>query len=141
MLWIYEGQTEFWGRVLAARTGLRTPQQTLDKLALDAATVFNRPGRAWKTLADSTLDVLYIPGHTVSWRDWQRREDYYPEGVLLWLNVDAHLREISGGKYGLDDFAHSFFATRGSVETITTYTFADICASLKRSPLPIGSAS
>jgi predicted metalloprotease with PDZ domain len=32
MLWVYEGQTEFWGRVLAARAGLRTTQQTLDKL-------------------------------------------------------------------------------------------------------------
>lgn len=36
MLWVYEGQTEFWGRVLAARSGLRTIQQTLDQFALDA---------------------------------------------------------------------------------------------------------
>jgi predicted metalloprotease with PDZ domain len=57
MLWVYEGQTEFWGRVLAARAGLRTTQQTLDKLALDAALVANRSGREWKTLADSTLDA------------------------------------------------------------------------------------
>jgi predicted metalloprotease with PDZ domain len=68
MLWVYEGQTEFWGRVLAARAGLRTTQQTLDKLALDAALVANRSGREWKTLADSTLDVLYMPGHAVTWR-------------------------------------------------------------------------
>src|SRR6185437_1154529 len=29
LLWVYEGQTEFWGRVLAARAGLRTRAQTL----------------------------------------------------------------------------------------------------------------
>jgi predicted metalloprotease with PDZ domain len=130
MLWVYEGQTEFWGRVLAARAGLRTTQETLDKLALDAAIVANRSGREWKTLADSTLDVLYMPGHAVTWRDWQRREDYYPEGVLLWLDVDARLRELSQNKVSLDQFAQRFFATHGSVESISTYNFQDVCDTL-----------
>jgi predicted metalloprotease with PDZ domain len=130
LLWVYEGQTEFWGRVLAARAGLRTTEQTLDKLALDAAMVANRSGREWKTLADSTLDVLYMPGHTVTWRDWQRREDYYPEGVLLWLDVDARLRELSQNKVSIDQFAQRFFATQGSVESISTYSFQDVCDTL-----------
>lgn len=130
MLWVYEGQTEFWGRVLAARAGLRTTQQTLDKLALDAALAANRSGREWKTLADSTLDVLYMPGHAVTWRDWQRREDYYPEGVLLWLDVDARLRELSQNKVSMDQFAQRFFATHGSVESISTYSFQDVCDTL-----------
>jgi predicted metalloprotease with PDZ domain len=109
LLWVYEGQTQFWGRVLAARAGLRTRQQTLDKLALDAALVANLRGRAWKTLADSANDASYMAMHHVTWRDWQRREDYYPEGVLLWLDVDARLRELSHGKHTLDDFAPLFF--------------------------------
>jgi predicted metalloprotease with PDZ domain len=132
MLWVYEGQTEFWGRVLAARAGLRTTQQTLDKLALDAALVANRSGREWKTLADSTLDVLYMPGHSVTWRDWQRREDYYPEGVLLWLDVDARLRELSQNKVSIDQVAQRFFATHGSVERISTYSFQDVCDTLNK---------
>jgi predicted metalloprotease with PDZ domain len=130
MLWVYEGQTEFWGRVLAARAGLRTRQQTLDKLALDAALVANRSGREWKTLADSTLDVLYMPGHTVQWHDWQRREDYYAEGVLLWLDVDARLRALSQNTVSLDQFAQRFFATHGSAESISTYSFQDVCDTL-----------
>jgi len=89
LLWVYEGQTEFWGRVLAARSNIRSYQEALDRFALDAALVADRPGRAWKDLADSTLNPLYMAGHPVTWRDWQRREDYYPEGVLLWLDVDA----------------------------------------------------
>jgi len=132
MLWVYEGQTEFWGRVLAARAGLRTTQQTLDKLALDAALVANRSGREWKTLADSALDVLYMPGHPVSWRDWQRREDYYPEGVLLWLDVDARMRELSQNKVSIDQFAQLFFATHGSVERISTYSFQDVCDTMNK---------
>jgi predicted metalloprotease with PDZ domain len=130
MLWVYEGQTEFWGRVLAARAGLRTSGETLDKLALDAAIVANRKGRAWKSLADSNYDPIYMVGHSVAWRDYQRREDYYPEGVLLWLDVDARLRELTKGLRGLDDFARLFFDTRGTVGTISTYTFEDICNAL-----------
>ncbi|NYF90182.1 PDZ domain-containing protein [Tunturiibacter empetritectus] len=130
MLWVYEGQTEFWGRVLAARAELRTYQETLDRLAMDAALVANRKGRTWKTLADSNNDPLYMAGHPIAWRDWQRREDYYPEGVLLWLDMDARLQEISGGQRTLDDFAHLFFATHGAVGKISTYTFEDVCSAL-----------
>lgn len=130
LLWVYEGQTEFWGRVLAARSGLRSRQDTLDKLALDAASVDNRPGRAWKSLADSTNDAVYMAGHHVAWRDWQRREDYYSEGVLVWLDVDARLRELSGGKHGLDDFAARFFHAGQAGAQVSTYTFQDVCAAL-----------
>ena len=130
LLWVYEGQTEFWGRVLAARSGMRSSQETLDRLALDAALVANRSGRAWKNLADSTLDALYMPGHSPAWRDWQRREDYYPEGVILWLGVNARLRELSKGEAGLDDFGRRFFAAHGYVEPTSTYTFEDVCVNL-----------
>ncbi|MEO7052583.1 MAG: hypothetical protein ABI128_13050 [Rhodanobacter sp.] len=130
LLWVYEGQTEFWGRVLAARAGLRDLQQSLDKIALDADVVANRSGRSWKTLQDSTSDATYMAGHPVAWRDWQRREDYYAEGVLLWLDVDARLRQLSAGRRGLDDFAHRFFkAGDGAAET-STYTFKDVCDAL-----------
>jgi predicted metalloprotease with PDZ domain len=130
LLWVYEGQTEFWGRVLAARSGMRSTQETLDKLALDAAVVAARPGRSWKSLADSSLDPLSVIGHPMPWRDWQRREDYYPEGVMLWLYVDALIREKSDGRKSLDDFARAFFAIDGSSQITKTYTFDDVCAAL-----------
>ncbi|WBO22896.1 M61 family metallopeptidase [Sphingomonas abietis] len=130
LLWVYEGQTEYWGRVLAARSGMRSRQETLDKLALDAATVANRPGRAWKSLTDSTNDAIYMAGHHVGWRDWQRREDYYPEGVLLWLDVDARLRELSGNQRSLDDFAKRFFHAARPDGVVSTYTFDDVCRTL-----------
>jgi predicted metalloprotease with PDZ domain len=131
LLWVYEGQTEFWGRVLAARAGLRDRQQTLDKLAMDAATVANRAGRRWKDLQDSTNDAVYMAKHRVVWPDWQRREDYYPEGVLLWLDVDARLRQLSDGERGIDDFARVFFV-KDSAQSTRTYTFQDVCDALNK---------
>ena len=132
MLWVYEGQTEFWGRVLAARAGLRTTQQTLDKLALDAALTPIEVAASGRRLPDSTLDVSCVCPHAVTWRDWQRREDYYPEGVLLWLDVDARLRDLTQNKVGVDQFAQQFFATHGSVERISTYSFQDVCDTLNK---------
>ncbi|MFK3651456.1 M61 family peptidase [Lysobacter enzymogenes] len=129
LLWLYEGQTEFWGRILAARAGLRNRQQTLDKLALDAAEVQARVGRAWKPLQDTTNDPVYISGRPIVWADWQRRKDYYGEGVLLWLDIDATLRERSQGRFGLDDFARRFFRT-DAVGEVRTYTFEEICGTL-----------
>jgi predicted metalloprotease with PDZ domain len=131
LLWVYEGQTEFWGRVLAARAGMRTFADTLDALAIDAAIVAARPGRSWKSLADSSLDPLSAIGQVVVWRDWQRREDYYPEGVLLWLDVDGRLRERTAGRRGLDDFARAFFGAPGQPGGLPlTYQFDDVCDAL-----------
>lgn len=113
LLWLYEGQTELWGRILAARAGQRSLEHTLDRLAIDAALVASRGARAWKTLRDSTNDPLFMSGRPVEWRDWQRRQDYYFEGAMLWLHVEARLRELSAGRLGLDDFARRFFATDG----------------------------
>ncbi|MDG2524192.1 M61 family peptidase [Stenotrophomonas sp. HITSZ_GD] len=131
MLWVYEGQTEFWGRVLAARSGLRSRQETLDKLALDAANVEAMNGRAWKTLRDTANDPIYLTGRAAVWPEWQRRKDYYTEGVLLWLQVDMKLREESAGRYGLDDLARAFYSA-DIAPGPAPYSFDDLCAALHR---------
>jgi predicted metalloprotease with PDZ domain len=132
LLWLYEGQTEFWAHAMTPRLGLRTTQQALDALAVDASLMSNRPGRQWKSLQDSTIDALYMPGKAVNWRDWQRREDYYAEGVMLWLDVDMLLRELTADRKSMTDFAAVFFGAGDNSRTISTYTFADICKTLNK---------
>lgn len=132
LLWLYEGQTEFWSRIIAARAGLRSLQQTLDALALDAAIVQTRAGRRWKSLADSANDPLIQSG-PATWRDWQRREDYYVEGVLFWLDIDARLRQCSHGAKGMDDFAARFFfaGNRAAGERARPYTEGEVVKALQ----------
>jgi predicted metalloprotease with PDZ domain len=132
LLWVYEGQTEFWGRVLAARSGMRTLQQTLDKLALDAASVQAHVGRAWKDLQDTTNDPIYVSGRDTVWPEWQRRKDYYAEGVMLWLDVQARLQDTTQGDKGMDDFARDFFAVPSKDAGVSTYTLDDVCRALAR---------
>ncbi|MBN8489468.1 MAG: peptidase M61, partial [Burkholderiales bacterium] len=88
MLWAYEGLTEYWGHVLAARAGLSTPEQAMDRLATTIAEVQVRAGRHWRPLADTQLDPAIGPGHTREWEDQQRLQDYYDEGLLMWLEAD-----------------------------------------------------
>ena len=61
LLWVYEGQTEYWGQVLAARSGLRTKQQALDQLAFTAAFYEHQAGRRWRSLQDTTNDEIINP--------------------------------------------------------------------------------
>jgi predicted metalloprotease with PDZ domain len=130
LLWVYEGQTEYWGNVLAARSGLRSQQQTLDELALIAAVYEVQPGRQWRSLQDTTNDPIINHHHPRPWGDWSRYKDYYEEGLLIWLDADTLIRERSNGKRSLDDFAKSFFGINDGSTTVVTYTFDDVVSAL-----------
>src|SRR5436305_12907801 len=52
LLWVYEGLTQYLGSILAARTGLRTPEDQREHLAGIAAYLDRYPGRTWRPLSD-----------------------------------------------------------------------------------------
>ncbi|OYX94252.1 MAG: peptidase M61, partial [Caulobacter sp. 35-67-4] len=83
LMWVYEGQTQYWGNVLSARSNLHTKQQSLDALALVAAAYDNRRGRDWRSVADTTNDPIIAGRKPLSWLSYQRSEDYYSEGQLV----------------------------------------------------------
>jgi predicted metalloprotease with PDZ domain len=58
LLWVYEGQTQFWGNILAARSGLMPAEDVLQELARTAAYYDTQPGRAWRPLIDTTNDPI-----------------------------------------------------------------------------------
>jgi predicted metalloprotease with PDZ domain len=130
LLWVYEGQTEYWGQVLTARSGLWTAQQARDQLALTAAYYDVQAGRRWRALQDTTNDEIMNPRRPMSWRNWQRFEDYYSEGQLIWLDADTLIRERSQGKRSLDDFARTFFGVDDGSFVTLTYTFEDLVKAL-----------
>ncbi|MGD0189534.1 MAG: peptidase M61 [Rhizomicrobium sp.] len=130
LLWVYEGQTQYWGEVLAARSGLWSKQQALDAFAGDAASMEFRVGRQWRPLADTTDDPITTMRRPIPWRSWQRSEDYYVEGALIWLDADTLIRQKSGGKKSLDDFARAFFGINDGSYVTVTYTFDDIVGAL-----------
>ncbi len=130
LMWVYEGQTEYWSRVLCARSGLWTAQQARESLAFTAATFSIRPGSRWRPLIDTTRDPIIAARSPLPWKSWQRSEDYYPEGALIWLDVDTLLRELSGDTRSLDDFARSFFGADENGPVTNTYRFEDVVGTL-----------
>ena len=130
LLWVYEGQTQYWGFVLGARSGLLTRQQALDAIAATAASYDHVVGRSWRALEDTTNDPIIAQRRPLSWRSWQRSEDYYSEGQLIWLDADTLIREKSGGKRSLDDFAAGFFGVHNGSFVTDTYGFEDVVAAL-----------
>jgi predicted metalloprotease with PDZ domain len=114
LLWVYEGLTNYLGAVLAARSGLWSEDFGRQSWASLAANMDrNRAGRTWRALEDTTEQPLITARRPLSWLSWQRTEDYYTEGELLWLDIDTRIREITRDKRSLDDFAHAFFQVSG----------------------------
>ncbi len=131
LLWVYEGQTQYWGYVLTARSGMWSPGQFRDALALAAATYDrNRPGFAWRTLEDTTNDPTAAHRAALPYRSWQMSEEYYSAGQLLWLEVDAKIRSLTGDRKSLDTFASHFFGIDNGSFVTKTYTFDDLVAAL-----------
>ena len=130
LLWVYEGMTQYYGFVLTARSGMRTADQTRDLMAQVAAGFEDSPGRNWRPLVDTTNQPTVSQRSPVSWVSWQRPEDYYTEGLLIWLDADTKIRELSNGQKSLDDFAKLFYGVENGSYITKTYTFEDVVAAL-----------
>ena len=132
LLWVYEGQTQFWGLVLAARSGLLSHAETLGAFAGLAARLDTDAGRRWRPLEDTTDDPIIAQRRPKPWRSWQRSEDYYNEGLLVWLDADSLIRELSHGARSMDDFARAFFGVKDRDWGELTYTFDDVVHTLNQ---------
>ena len=131
LLWVYEGLTDYLGNVLAARSGIETDQQFRSQLASTAAKMDNRPGRTWRDLQDTATaaQILYDTGE--GWDNWRRSVDYYPEGELIWLDVDTTIRRLTHDKKSLNDFLARFEGLGGNTgPEVVPYDFNDVVAGL-----------
>ncbi|MET0794380.1 MAG: peptidase M61, partial [Polyangiaceae bacterium] len=132
LMWVYEGQTQYWGNILSTRSGLWTFEQALESLARTAATYENRAGRRWRPMSDTTRDPIIASRAPLPWVSWQRSEDYYTEGQLVWLDVDTRIRELSGDTLSLDVFAARFFGRPADRSGATlTYDFDEVVRTLE----------
>ncbi len=130
LLWVYEGQTQYWGIMLAGRSGLYSKDQALQVLAATAASYDNLPGRSWRALQDTTNDPIISSRSPQNWRSEQRSEDYYNEGLLIWLDADTLIRQKTNGTKSLDDFAKAFFGVNNGDWNEDLYTFDDVVKTL-----------
>jgi predicted metalloprotease with PDZ domain len=132
LLWVYEGLTEYLGTVLTARSGLLTPQQTRDYIAFTASTMEHRAGRRWRSLQNTANAAQILYFSPPEWTSYRRSVDFYPESVLIWLEVDATIRKLTSDRRSMDDFCHAFYAPPDGEPVIKTYNFDDLVATLNQ---------
>jgi predicted metalloprotease with PDZ domain len=109
LLWVYEGLTTYLGWLLASRAGFWDFENAKDQLAFDIAYLLRQKGRRWQPLRDVQIATYLFWGSSQNWRFHKRGADYYDEGALLWLEIDARIRTATDGKKSLDDFCGLFF--------------------------------
>lgn len=132
LMWVYEGQTQYWGNVLTARSGLRPQERARDELSNVAATYAQgRPGLAWRSIQDTTYDPVIASRKPKPYLGYQLSEDYYRGGQMIWLEADVLIRSKTGNRKSLDDFARAFFGVDdGKWQTPRTYSFEEVVATL-----------
>ena len=132
LLWVYEGLTNYLGWLLAARSGLFTPDQARGELARDAATLSTRPGRDWRPLFDTAVAAQILYAAPYAWASLRRGVDFYDEGTLLWLEVDTRLRALTHGTRSLDNFCRLFFDGASGSPRVVPYTREDVERTLEQ---------
>lgn len=132
LLWVYEGLTTYLGNVLTARSGLWSPEQYREALALTAASLDHTAGRTWRPLDDTAVSVQILRMLGPEWDSWRRSLDYYPEGELIWLDVDTKIRELTHDRRSLDDFCRSFHGGQNTPPMVVPYTFDDLVRALNQ---------
>jgi predicted metalloprotease with PDZ domain len=132
LLWVYEGLTNYLGFVLTARSGLLTPEQDRDDLAITAASLDHTPGREWRNLQDTADAAPQLYFSPRAWESWRRSTDFYSEDTLNWLGVDVILRQQSKGARTIDDFCKLFHGAPSTAPMVKTYTFDDVVAALNQ---------
>jgi predicted metalloprotease with PDZ domain len=130
LLWVYEGQTQFWGLIHAARSGLQSKDMALGQLANWAGTFSEQPGRQWRSVEDTTQDPIFAARKPKPYPSLTRNEDYYTEGALVWLEADQIIRGGTAGRKGIDDFARAFFGIRDGDWGVVPYEFDDVVSTL-----------
>jgi predicted metalloprotease with PDZ domain len=111
LLWVYEGLTHYYAILIGARSSLLQPEEAKDFIAGIVARQGSKTGRGWRPMIDTTAEPAINPFHnSAPYEDLRLDLDaYYDEAVLVWLEVDARIRELTNGKRTLDDFARRFF--------------------------------
>lgn len=130
-LWVYEGLTEYYSDVLAARAGFWTPDEYRAALAAKYAALDAESGRMTRTLADTTFQARF--GNSRAGYPGARRsgEEYYDESELMWLDADTLIRERTHGAKSLDDFARAFYGVGGDTPpAVLPYTRADVVSAM-----------
>lgn len=132
LLWVYEGMAQYLGYLLMVRCGLVETENFVDDIAGILGGLINQKGRQWRSLRDTQVSAYILRGGSKHWGYLRRSQDYYREGAMLWLEIDARLRNSTDGKKSIEDFCHEFFTKGGGKSHAVSFDLREIVKTLTR---------
>lgn len=133
LLWVYEGLNQYLGDMFAFRSGFVSTSLYPEYLASTYAEMDSEPGRIADPLVDTAVAAPYLYNAPGEWSSLRRSaDDFYSEGELVWLSVDAIIRDQSHGTRSLDDFLKAFDGQHDTPPMVVPYTRADVVAALEK---------
>lgn len=131
LLWVYEGLTQYLGEVIEARSGLMSDDEFRNRVFVELRQAIHQQGRKWRPLSDTAAASHILRDASSNWGGLRRSQDYYMEGMLFWLEADAHIRRMTEGNKSLDDFCKSFFLAERANKKPSPFTRDDIVKTLE----------
>ncbi|ALW87365.1 peptidase M61 [Hymenobacter sedentarius] len=110
MLWVSEGMTEYYSKLLNERAGLLSRDEYLGKLANAITEVENTPGNRVQSAAESSFDA-WIKYYRPNENAVNTQISYYSKGDLIGTWLDLNIAEATKGGKHLDDVFRLLYDT------------------------------
>ena len=110
-LWIAEGFTNYYGRLMLRRAGLWDDQQFLNREAETIRGIESAPGSRLMSAEESSLSAPFIDGSPRAQTTNLENTaiSYYPKGELIGMVMDLLIRGRTKGKSSLDDVMRAMY--------------------------------
>jgi predicted metalloprotease with PDZ domain len=130
LLWVYEGQDQFWGWVLAARSGLQPKDTVLGAIANSAGFYAVQPGRAWRSVEDTTFDPIIDKRRPQPFSRSTATRTTTPKACWCGSRPTRSSARAPAGARASTTFARAFFGMNDGDWGVLTYSFDDVVAAL-----------
>lgn len=110
MLWVSEGMTEYYSKVITARAGFISRDEYLGKLGNVITALENTPGNRVQSAAEASFDAwirFYRPNENSN----NSQISYYDKGDLIGTMLDLNIAEATKGEKHLDDVFRLLYDT------------------------------
>jgi len=108
-LWVAEGLTDYYARLVLRRANLVSDQEFLKEQARAFQALQNTPGRLVMSAEEASFDA-WIKYYRQDENSVNSQVDYYDKGAILGLLLDLEIRKQSKGTKSLDDVMRYLYA-------------------------------
>jgi predicted metalloprotease with PDZ domain len=114
-LWLAEGFTNYYGRLMLIRSGIRDEEESVPAWAGVVNGVTRSPGTAFRSAVEMSRLAPFVDAATsIDATYWQNTfYSYYTYGEAIALGLDLTLRDRTDSKVTLDDYMRAMWTAHG----------------------------